>query len=673
MADADLESTIKNMESGLTAGIQKTISAMSNSSDAGMKQLSSTITTYLGSLKEAGDALRNNNPAEALTLMTNVMRTQKIVTDEVTAAFGANSKEAKELAEGINKTADGAKSLSKTLDGTKKTLDDSISKLKSFSQVGSALNSVFGESFVSASALKGALAAADFATGKYTEGILKSIESTNMFIVGMSKINDGWRDTALSVNAASTRAAGDIKNDFDVTKGIVARTVKDMNWQFAIGAEKTQSIMTDLAANGFKNLGNDIGVATKEVFLMSKSLNMSTSQITGLAGVLTKEFKYSWNQSRDLILGLAETATKANVTQADYVQTLINSADKLKEYNVSLTDLNKMFAEGTSKSIGWSRTIAYANEMTTGLSRQDIGRRAFAAQEMGQGKGSIFGAATLLGYNSSSEQTEKYLNSMLRSTGGSSAEIKRLSGGSTEDKEKAAGMVAMAAKAGGMDERVLLEKFGLIEQKKDPVTDNLVTMNKTLGQMGETYKSAISASDTMQKMGKMADYAVSGTGIYTREADNKVYEAYKKVQVAQDKQSAAIAELRKAEERGAWGGIIGGLGKESTEAHKKELEQARKKVEKADAELKIATDKYEPIANKHSGGEIRSYFHAGGEVPAVLESGEFVMNKNASQGIGYQNLERMNSGGGGGASNISVNVDLNVNRLKGLKKHSVAE
>ena len=44
----------------------------------------------------------------------------------------------------------------------------------------------------------------------------------------------------------------------------------------------------------------------------------------------------------------------------------------------------------------------------------------------------------------------------------------------------------------------------------------------------------------------------------------------------------------------------------------------------------------------HTGGRV---FGNGGEVPAYLQGGEYVINRRSSQNIGYDNLNRMNSTG----------------------------
>jgi gas vesicle protein len=50
-------------------------------------------------------------------------------------------------------------------------------------------------------------------------------------------------------------------------------------------------------------------------------------------------------------------------------------------------------------------------------------------------------------------------------------------------------------------------------------------------------------------------------------------------------------------------------------------------------------------------------FHSGGDVPAVLQSGEFVFQRSAVNRLGLSNLQRMNSGAGGGDTvHLSVNT-----------------
>jgi hypothetical protein len=54
----------------------------------------------------------------------------------------------------------------------------------------------------------------------------------------------------------------------------------------------------------------------------------------------------------------------------------------------------------------------------------------------------------------------------------------------------------------------------------------------------------------------------------------------------------------------------------------------------------------------HTGGYVWPRFHRGGEVPAILQAGEFVMSRAAVNRIGAGNLARLNRGGAGG--NVSV-------------------
>lgn len=50
-------------------------------------------------------------------------------------------------------------------------------------------------------------------------------------------------------------------------------------------------------------------------------------------------------------------------------------------------------------------------------------------------------------------------------------------------------------------------------------------------------------------------------------------------------------------------------------------------------------------------------FASGGEVPAILHAGEFVMRESAVQRVGRGNLQRMNSGGGSGDVHLHMNVN----------------
>jgi hypothetical protein len=66
------------------------------------------------------------------------------------------------------------------------------------------------------------------------------------------------------------------------------------------------------------------------------------------------------------------------------------------------------------------------------------------------------------------------------------------------------------------------------------------------------------------------------------------------------------------------------------------------------------------------GGMVPKYFAAGGfsrgtdTVPAMLTPGEFVINKNAANGIGVNNLNKLNSGESLGGSVYNYSVGINV-------------
>lgn len=65
-------------------------------------------------------------------------------------------------------------------------------------------------------------------------------------------------------------------------------------------------------------------------------------------------------------------------------------------------------------------------------------------------------------------------------------------------------------------------------------------------------------------------------------------------------------------------------------------------------------------ANKfHTGGLVPA-FAGGGEVPAMLNPGEFVLNRSATQGLGLNLLNSMNRGGGIAQPNITLNIEINT-------------
>lgn len=64
-------------------------------------------------------------------------------------------------------------------------------------------------------------------------------------------------------------------------------------------------------------------------------------------------------------------------------------------------------------------------------------------------------------------------------------------------------------------------------------------------------------------------------------------------------------------------------------------------------------------ARFHTGGMIPGYA-AGGDVPALLQPGEFVMSRSATSRIGASNLAALNSGGGGGSQTVTQNFEINI-------------
>jgi len=65
-----------------------------------------------------------------------------------------------------------------------------------------------------------------------------------------------------------------------------------------------------------------------------------------------------------------------------------------------------------------------------------------------------------------------------------------------------------------------------------------------------------------------------------------------------------------------------------------------------------------PIPKFAQGGLIGGNRHSQGGTMINAEQGEFIMNRNAVNSVGLENLNRMNQGGGGSA--ITVNVSGNV-------------
>jgi len=650
---SDMEDMMKNMDTSLRTGVSKALNTLAGAGD-GTLDLAAKVEKYFKSLKDSADLMKDSKTEEALDKLTSIYKSQKDLIGEIGQVSGLSKKEQSALKDAIKETATEAKDMTKVIDGTKKAMAAMKETMASVNQIGGMLNKSMGDSFTAASALKGAMAGVAFATGDIKGGVIATLEASEMMIEGIGKVQSGFRDTALAIVTAGV--SDNIKQDFDKTKGFVSTAIQEMNADFAETAESTERIMMELSGVGFKNLNVDMVAATRELYLMGKSLNMSTSQVASMAGTLTKEFGYTWNQSKNIIMSVAEASKNANVTQAEYAQTLISTADRLKDYNVSWKDIDKNMKDATEKGLGWSRSVAYATEMSSGLARQDLGRRAFMSRELGFGQGDILGAAAMRKYEPGSDDTRKFLEKMLEKTGGSASEITRLKGGSIEDREKAFGMAQKAAMASGLDERVVMEALGLVKQKQDPTLEEMKGVNNKLSSMGKMYSDALTTNEQMKKLGRMADYATSSIGITISDKDKSVLALSREMKELQAKILAKESELEK--EKSSKTNIFHTQENKEANIAALEFELESLDTKKENLEKKIKE-------TKHSGGEIRK-FHGGGEVPAILESGEFVINKRASQEIGYDTLSRMNSGGSAGGNTFNVNVDLNVNRLKEL-------
>lgn len=656
---ADLDDAIKNMEMSLSSGVSRALSSLSDSSSSEMKELSDKVSSYLKSLSASGDALKAGRPDEALEKLNNIYKNQKSLIDEISKSSELSKKEQTALKDAIKDTATGAKQMTDALDGTKKAMANLKDTMNSVNQIGGMLNKSMGDSFTAASALKGAMAAVSFATMDIKGGIMQTLEASQMMIEGISKIEKGFRDTSL--NIVSAGVPDDIKTAFDEAQGFVANAVYTMTRDFNLGAEETEKMMSDLANVGFKNLSDKGAKATEDIYLMSKTLGMSAPQVTALAGTLHKEFGYTFNQSKNIIMEVAEASKNANVSQAEYSQTVIATADRLKEYNLSLKDVNSLVKQAAESGRGWGLAVKDATEMAGGLARQDLGKRAFMAQQMGGGKGDILGAAAMLKYEADSADTKKYMMTMLEKVGGSQAEITRLmSTGSKEDREKAFGMAQKTAMASGLDEGTVMRELLKITTKKDGAVEELQKVNDKLGRTKETLQDALTANDHMKKLGKMADLALVGAGIYISEKDRAIIEEGKKTEADRLKNLSSAKSVKAAEDKAV---------AEKKKAIENQNDMIAREYKEKKAREDSGTQSYDsPVPQEHHiGGPIRK-FHDGGEVPAILQAGEFVINKTAVSSIGEDNLRNMNATGNvsSGGSTVNVNVDLNVMRLKEL-------
>jgi hypothetical protein len=655
----DYSQTLKAISDQVSMSASVAQSALSSIKDSGLKE---KLESYFGSLKSTGDLLKDNKGAEALDLMNKTLKDQKALILEVQQASGLSSQSQKDLVKGLKDVGFETKSFKDGLDGTKQKMKEMKETLASFNQIGGALNKTFGDSFTAASAMKGVMAGLSFSQGNWKDGALQTIEATNMMVEGISRVQIGFRETALAIVASGV--SKEIQNDMDKVKGYISSTVGYMNYNYGVTAEETEKIMSELASSGFKKLDTEMVSNTRDLFLMSKALNMSTGEVSSLSGLLMKTFKMDFTESKKTILAVAEASEKANVSQAEYVKSIISAAENLQIYNVSVKDVNAEVKKGIDAGMSWSRALASASEMVSGLAKQDLGRRAFAAQSAGFGRGDVLGAAAMAKYEGSPGDTEKYMSEMLKRVGGglSETDLKTMMGGGRESKEKAFGAAQKVALASGLDERVVMEKLLGVTTKKDPME----SAAESLKQMGPAYSKALTADENMKKLGRLADYAISGIGIPVTESDKKAMESQKKVFDLMTQEQKKKQEIENVKSGKDWGAnILSIVGQTPEQAvREKELELTKIQSLKTEEEKRLRSR-----MTKHSGGEIK--FHNGDEVDATLLTGEGVLNRMAMQAAksnyGNNFLDNMNQGkmpSGGGGGIINVNVDPNFAQLK---------
>ena len=136
--------------------------------------------------------------------------------------------------------------------------------------------------------------------------------------------------------------------------------------------------------------------------------------------------------------------------------------------------------------------------------------------------------------------------------------------------------------------------------------------------------------DTMEKLEKDAKNAHHDSLV----AAFRMEQGANLVQIGMDTASAVVKayKLSPATFGMPWSGVLAGLG----------LAQA----------AMVAS---QPAPQKFQyGGMVGGNRHSQGGTMIEAEQGEFVMNRDAVEGIGIENLNRMNQGGGGGAIHVSV-------------------
>lgn len=77
-----------------------------------------------------------------------------------------------------------------------------------------------------------------------------------------------------------------------------------------------------------------------------------------------------------------------------------------------------------------------------------------------------------------------------------------------------------------------------------------------------------------------------------------------------------------------------------------------------------------PYENYHSGGFITG--NGGGDIPAYLQAGEYVMRRSAVDKLGVPLLDRLNAGGGGGGQSNSIQIAFNYYGQQGAQGREIA-
>lgn len=465
---------------------------------------------------------------------------------------------------------------------------------------------------VAAGALAGPMGIAATAAMTLASGIM---EFTKMMAQARMEV------AVLSVQMGTAGNVGEkLKQTFQLASELAGK--------YSMKVGDVTKIMSAITMAGIKI--DDADPALKNIIKDFTELQIGLGVTADVTQSTLKLFRQEYNIKDELLnrtLALVKASQSLNMTHSDYLRLVVNLTRGFITFGIgAMQTAHELEKAATTLGLGAERAQAYTKEMIAGPRQAGLGQRAWLAQQMGIGGGNTLAGAAMLGYG---QQTPTNLGitviqQAIRSMGLGMEfkEGQRLRG--TEEEWGQAAQIAMFAKQFGIEERTVYESLGLPVKKQVDI-------------MGDIGKDVKGIREIMTK--NLKDISESRWWL-------------QQIRSFIDKEFYGFLGKSGAEQRKILGNIISTIGGPMTQGI---------------AEIgKLGYEKFKSTTTKerkHGGGIIGDtprYHNGISEIDATLLSGESVLNRNATRNLGKENIDRLNSGGVAGSTNINISVNIPV-------------